>query len=112
SGIAEILSQGEHPENPRQEKLIRTLRTSTESLKELITDILDFSKIESGELEMESRAFKLGELFQQVISIMSLKAAEKNLDFSFDYEALKDTTFLGDKARLRQILINLVGNAI
>lgn len=112
SGIAEILSQSASNENQRQEKLIRTLRTSTESLKELITDILDFSKIESGELEMENRSFKLGELFQQVISITSLKAAEKSLDFSFDYDAVKDTSFLGDKARLRQILINLIGNAI
>lgn len=112
SGIAEILSQAGTGENPRNEKLIRTLRTSTESLKELITDILDFSKIESGELEMERRNFKLGELFQQVISITSMKAAEKELDFSFSYEALSDTSFFGDKARLRQILINLIGNAV
>lgn len=112
SGIAEILSQNTNTENARQDKLIKTLRTSTESLKELITDILDFSKIESGELEMENKTFKLGELFQQVISIMSLKAVEKNLDFIFDYEAVRETSFYGDKARLRQILINLVGNAI
>lgn len=112
SGIAEILNQNEPTEDTRHNKLIHTLRTSTESLKELINDILDFSKIESGELEMENRQFLLGDLFQQVISIVSLKAAEKNLEFVFDYDAVNDTEFYGDKARFRQILINLIGNAI
>ncbi len=112
SGIAEILSQSDALAGSRHEKLIRTLRTSTESLKELITDILDFSKIESGELEMDPRNFRLGDLFQQVISIMSMKAAEKNLDFTFDFESVAETNFHGDQMRIRQILINLIGNAV
>ena len=112
SGIAEILSNSDAVTDEGHRKLIRTLKTSTESLKELITDILDFSKIESGEVELHNQKFVLGELFEQVVSIMSGRATEKFLDFSFDYNELKSTVFNGDKPRLRQILINLIGNAI
>lgn len=112
SGIAEIFSQTEDALGEGQRKLVKTLKTSTETLKELITDILDFSKIESGEVELHNQKFVLGDLFSQVISMMSVRANEKYLDFSFDYEDLKNTVFHGDKQRLRQILINLIGNAI
>ena len=112
SGIAEIFSQTENTLEENHRKLVRTLKTSTETLKELITDILDFSKIESGEVELHNQKFTLGELFQQVISIMTVKAAEKDLEFAFDFNEVKNTSFLGDKQRIRQILINLVGNAI
>ena len=112
SGIAEILSMPNSGIEEAHKKLIATLKTSTESLKELITDILDFSKIESGEVELHNQKFVFGELFEQVASIMSVKATEKFLDFSFDYEDVKNTVFEGDKQRLRQILINLIGNAV
>ena len=112
SGIAEIFSQSNSNFDDNQMKLIKTLKSSTESLKELITDILDFSKIESGEVELHNQKFVLGELFEQVVSMMSVKAGEKFLDFSFDYHNVKNTVFTGDRQRLRQILINLIGNAI
>lgn len=112
SGIAEIFSQSNIYIDENHKKLVRTLKNSTETLKELITDILDFSKIESGEIELYNQKFTLGDLFDQVISITSGKATEKYLDFSFDYGDLKGTAFYGDKQRLRQILLNLIGNAI
>ncbi len=112
SGIAEIFSQSQSNFDENQLKLIRTLKSSTESLKELITDILDFSKIESGEVELYQQKFVLGELFEQVVSIMSVKAGEKFLDFTFDYNEIKNTVFQGDRQRIRQILINLISNAI
>ncbi len=112
SGIAEILSNSDAITDTGHRKLINTLRTSTETLKELINDILDFSKIESGEVELHNQKFVLGEMFEQVISIMSVKANEKFLDFSFDFDDLRGTVFNGDRQRLRQILINLIGNAI
>ncbi len=112
SGIAEILSGSDAITDKGHRKLIKTLRTSTETLKELINDILDFSKIESGEVELHNQKFVLGEMFEQVISIMSVKANEKLLDFSFDFDDLRGTVFNGDRQRLRQILINLIGNAI
>jgi PAS domain S-box-containing protein len=112
SGIAEIFSQSKNFADGAQKKLVETLKTSTESLKELITDILDFSKIESGEIELHHQKFSLTELFDQVISMMSVKAGEKFLDFTFDYSGIEGTIFNGDKQRIRQILINLIGNAI
>lgn len=111
SGIAEILSQSDAVKDSHK-KLVDTLKTSTETLKELITDILDFSKIESGEVELHNQKFLLGDLFGQVETMMSVKASEKLLDFSFRYQDLANTVFTGDKLRLRQILINLIGNAV
>lgn len=112
SGIAEILNKEPAAFDEKSFRLIKTLKTSTETLKELITDILDFSKIESGEVELHKQKFPLGEMFEQVVSMMSVKALEKDLTFTFDYSDLKNTIFYGDKQRMRQILINLTGNAI
>lgn len=112
SGIAEIFHRNNYNFDEKQKKLLSTLSTSTATLKDLVNDILDFSKIEGGELTLEQKNFDLVQLFQQVISIMSVKAMEKNLNFTFDYDGLKNTTFYGDQIRLRQILINLVGNAL
>lgn len=112
SGIAEILSTMQQGLNEKQIKLIHTLSSSATSLKDLVTDILDFSKIESGEIELSERQFDLGSLFEQVISITSVKAAEKQLDYTVEYGSLVYETFYGDQGRMRQILINLIGNAI
>ena len=112
SGIAEIFENHQINLDDKQRQLVKTLNSSTQSLKELISDILDFSKIESGELEMEEKPFGLPNLFEQVISIVSVKAHEKGIDFRFDYEDLRKQKCLGDRARLRQVLINLIGNAI
>lgn len=112
SGIAEIFERNTTNLDAKQKQLVRTLNTSTASLKDLVNDILDFSKIESAELELELKPFELSDVFQQVISIMSLRAHEKGLQFTMDYKAIEKIVFLGDPARLRQILINLVGNAI
>lgn len=112
SGIAEIFEKHQSNLDTKQQQLIRTLNSSTQSLKELVSDILDFSKIESGELELEETPFGLQNLFEQVISIVSVKAHEKSIDFRFDYESVRRLRVLGDRARLRQILINLIGNAV
>ena len=112
NGIAEILSTMQQGLNEKQIKLIHTLSSSAISLKDLVTDILDFSKIESGEIEMSERQFDLGSLFEQVISITSVKAAEKQLDYTVEYDSLVYESFYGDQGRIRQILINLIGNAI
>ncbi len=112
SGIAEIFMQTLDKMDEKQQKLVKTLKTSTETLKELITDILDFSRIESGEVELHVQKIRLDELFEQVISITSVKANERSLNFNVDYKGLNNTMFNGDKQRLRQILINLIGNAI
>lgn len=112
SGIAEIFESHQVNLDDKQKQLVKTLNSSTQSLKELISDILDFSKIESGELEMEEKPFGLQNLFEQVISIVSVKAHEKGIDFRFDYDDVRKQKYLGDRARLRQVLINLIGNAL
>ena len=112
SGIAEIMQKRQSNLDDKQKQLINTLYNSTSSLKDLINDILDFSKIENGDLELSEETFNLGELFESIISMMSLKASEKGVSFVFDYDTVKDTYFLGDNIRLRQIIVNLIGNAI
>lgn len=112
SGIAEIMQKRQSNLDDKQKQLINTLYNSTSSLKDLINDILDFSKIENGDLELSEETFNLGELFESIISMMSLKASEKGVSFVFDYDTVKNTYFLGDNIRLRQIIVNLIGNAI
>mgnify|MGYP001221058014 FL=1 len=112
SGIAEIMAKRQDNLDEKQKQLVSTLNNSTSSLKDLVNDILDFSKIENGKLELNEEAFNLGELFESVISMMSLKANESGVSFVFDYEETKDTDFIGDAVRLRQIVVNLIGNAI
>ena len=112
SGIAEIFEGTQAGLDARQRQLVRTLSSSTASLKDLINDILDFSKIESGELVLVEKAFDLQGLFEQVVSIFSIKASEKGIRFTLDYNAVRGLQMVGDPVRLRQILINLIGNAI
>ncbi|HEY0901698.1 MAG TPA: PAS domain-containing protein, partial [Micavibrio sp.] len=81
SGVSEILMSQKESFSEKHQQLIKVLAYSTLNLKELINDILDFSKIESGQMELESKPFMLGELFQEVISIMSVRAHEKGLKF-------------------------------
>ena len=112
NGIVEIFERTRDSFTEKQQSLVGTLKSSTSSLIDLINDILDFSKIESGELELDEQGFVLDEIFENVISMMSLKASEKGVSFVFDYSALKGAEFYGDIKRIRQILVNLINNAI
>lgn len=95
-----------------QRKLIYNLEVSSDSLFSLINDLLDISKIEANEYILEVAPFKVAELAEDVRSIMSVKATEKNLQLSINYLATKDFVFQGDKTKIKQILFNLVNNAI
>lgn len=112
SGAAEILSQDTDGLDEKKQTLISVLNASAITLKDLISDILDFSKIESGELELEENVFSLKDAFEHVISMMSVRMKEKGLDFTLDYSAVKNIDLYGDPIRMRQILINLIGNAL
>lgn len=112
SGIAEIFSRNQSNLDQKQRKLIQTLNSSTSSLKDLVNDILDFSKIESGELELDEQVFSLEHLFAEVISMMAVRANEKVVSFVFDDSQVKGNDFYGDDHRLRQIIVNLIGNAL
>lgn len=112
TGIAEILQKQSSDFNEKQQTLIKTLSSSSQSLKELINDILDFSKIDKGDIEITSQYFSVFELVAEITSIMSAQAQEKNIQFNVVDDAVENLEYLGDKARIRQILLNLVGNAL
>ncbi len=112
SGIAEIMQRQMATLSERQQQLVRTLHSSSAALKDLINDILDFSKIESGEIELKEGEVHLGEVFSQIISMMSVPAHQKNLEFLFTFEAVENDVVICDEIRLRQIIINLISNAI
>ncbi len=112
SGIAEILNKQMQKFDDKQKQLIITLSTSSQALKDLINDILDFSKIESGEIDLESTSFSLNKLFAEIVSIMSVRAGDKNIEFDVLIDDVSEYDFYGDRGRIRQILINLVGNAM
>lgn len=112
SGISEILNKQKDTFNKKQQSLLSTLSTSTSSLKELINDILDFSKIENGGVELEMKIFAIEQIFEETISMMALKANEKHIGFKVDYDDIRGVDVYGDSTRIRQVLMNLVGNAI
>jgi len=95
-----------------QRDFMETVRTSGESLLSIINDILDFSKIESGKLDLEEHSFDLRSCVEESIELLAAKAAEKKLDLAYDMDEGVPDTVVGDTSRLRQILVNLVGNAI
>jgi PAS domain S-box-containing protein len=95
-----------------QQDFVETIRSSGDALLTIINDILDFSKIESGKLELEEQPFHLGTCIEEVLDLLAPKAAEKELELAYLSDPNAPTHLVGDVTRLRQILVNLVGNAI
>jgi signal transduction histidine kinase/CheY-like chemotaxis protein len=96
----------------RQQRYVRILHQGATNLSHLVNNILDFSKIEEGKLELESTPCDPTAIVEQVLDLLQLRAQEKSLALSFDNGLDKDRVILGDPARLQQILVNLVGNAL
>ena len=92
--------------------LIETVRMSGDSLLTIINDILDFSKIESGKLDLEQHRFNLRTCIEETLDLLAPKAIEKGIEIAYVIEPLTPVELLGDVTRLRQILVNLIGNAI
>src|SRR5690606_13172499 len=90
----------------------RNIRSSGEALLRIINDILDFSKIEAGKLELESIEFDPGELAEDVAELLANGAQAKGLELACRVDAAVPRAAAGDPVRLRQVLTNLVGNAI
>jgi len=111
-GVAEIFEMNKEDFDESKKELIKALYKSSLSLKDIIIHILDFSKIESGKMEIAPKIFSLQDTFEHVISVMSSRAIEKKLSFTFDFEKLRGKFMYADEIRFRQILINLIGNAI
>ncbi|MEX1032586.1 MAG: ATP-binding protein [Cellvibrionaceae bacterium] len=95
-----------------QEDIVRTIRSSGESLLVIINDILDFSKIEAGKMELEQRAFSLPECLGSIGDMMGPKAQEKELELIIDIDSDVADLWIGDANRLRQVILNFVSNAV
>jgi signal transduction histidine kinase/DNA-binding response OmpR family regulator len=98
--------------NESQMHYVQTLQTSSESLLRIINDILDFSKIEAGKMKLDLLDFDLRQLVDDFIDMTYLRAEQKSLEFICFVEPDVPSKLIGDPGRLRQILLNLTGNAI
>ena len=97
---------------PEQRGYLTMVQTSAEGLLELVDDILDFSRLESGKLELDNSPFTLRETIDDCLRLHSFQARRKGLELVREIEPDVPPRLLGDAARLRQVLINLIGNAI
>lgn len=100
------------PLESQQQDFVETIRSSGEALLTLINDILDFSKIEAGKLDLETQPFEIRTCIEEAMLIVASKASEKNLELAYLINSPTPTAILGDITRLRQILVNLLNNAI
>jgi len=95
-----------------QRELVETIRNSGDALLTIINDILDFSKIEAGRLELERQPFDLRTCLEDSLDLLAPRASEKKLDLAYLLDDDIPPTVIGDVTRLRQVLVNLIGNAI
>jgi CheY-like chemotaxis protein/HPt (histidine-containing phosphotransfer) domain-containing protein len=95
-----------------QREYVEATRSSADAMLTIINDILDFSKIESGKLELESHPFELHTCIEEALDLLGPKAAEKKLDLAYQVDDAIPKILVSDVTRLRQILVNLIGNAV
>ena len=100
------------PLTPEQITYVKATKTSGDALLSLIEEILDFSKIEAGKLELETQPFPLTSLVEDVVELLSPRAQAKGLEIASDVDERLPERITGDATRLRQVLLNLAGNAI
>ncbi len=100
------------PLNDEQRDFAATIRDSGDALLTIINDILDFSKIEAGRMDIEAHPFDVRECVEAALDLMSARAAEKKLDLAYLFEGEVPAAVNGDVTRLRQVLLNLLANAV
>jgi len=109
-GMSELLA--ETPLSNEQKKYTDVFRKAGDTLLSLVNDILDLSKIEAGQLELENIEFDLVERLEESLEIYALKAAEKNIELCCEIDPAVEPSRSGDPSRLRQIVLNLISNAL
>jgi len=109
-GMSSLLEESEL--NEEQRNYLNLIKSSGENLLTIINDILDFSKIESGKMEIENETFILPEVVEEVVKLISPRAQKKNLEIFFLMDPGIPQTVVGDAKRLRQVLLNLINNAV
>lgn len=111
-GYTEVLRNGFDENTANREKYLATIQNSGEHLLALINDILDLSKVESGRMDLEIRPCQTNDILSHIVSVLKIKAEEKNISLEFRSDGKVPQTIHTDEIRLKQTLINLVGNAI
>lgn len=109
-GMTELALSCQLDDEPRE--YLQIVKSSAESLLTIINDILDFSKIEAGRMDVERISFQLPQLCAEMMKSLALRAHEKQLELVLDIDPALPRFVLGDPGRLRQVLVNLVGNAL
>jgi two-component system, sensor histidine kinase len=110
-GFAELLTKKSVTDEEKKE-CAAAIKRNGQSLMRLIDDILDTSKIEAGKLEFENEVFDLFEILNDVDSTMSIRAKENGVHFSFKNAEISQTKYYADSVRIKQVLLNIIGNAI
>ena len=100
------------PLMPEQQDYVKTIRSSGDALLTIINDILDFSKVESGKLDIDEQPFDLRDCIEESLNLLAPQAAEKELELAYLIDPQTPNTIVGDVSRLRQILVNLLTNAV
>ncbi|WP_417227847.1 response regulator [Amphritea sp.] len=111
-GFTEALRRGYGKDEQSNDHYLSTILVNGEHLLNLVNDILDLSKVEAGRLEVESTRCKPYQIIKEVIQVLSVKAAEKGVELKYTPQGSIPETLLSDAGRLRQIVTNLIGNAI
>jgi len=109
-GMSELLAETNMADE--QASYVETIKGSSEALLTIINDILDFSKAESGKMTLDEFGFRLDEVVENLVQLLSVTARTKNVEMIVHYPPNSPTGFLGDGNRLRQVLMNIVGNAV
>src|SRR2546423_1191371 len=109
-GIADLLAKTQL--SPEQSKYVQIFRRAGDNLLHLIDDILDLSKVETSQIELERTEFSLNDLLEKVTEMVAIRADEKGLALVCEIAPKVPTDLIGDPTRLRQVLLNLLGNAI
>jgi CheY-like chemotaxis protein/nitrogen-specific signal transduction histidine kinase len=109
-GFSEMLTS--HLEDPKLKEYAGSIRSAGDSLLMLINDILDLSKIEAGRLEISLEPVEIRAVIKEISQVFAVKVARKNLDFVIDVQDQVPESLMLDKIRIRQVLFNLIGNAV
>jgi PAS domain S-box-containing protein len=109
-GISDLLAKTAL--SPEQDKYVQIFRRAGDNLLNLINDILDLSKVEASQLELEQTGFSLNDLLEKVTEMVAARASEKGLAMVYEIAPSVPNDLIGDPSRLRQVLLNLLGNAI
>ncbi len=109
-GTAELLTESQL--QPEQRRHAQTVLSCAENLLAIVNDVLDFSKIEAGRIELEDAEYQIGELLEDAASLLAPKASAKGVELVIDLDPGLPETVRGDQARMRQVVVNLISNAI